>query len=62
MIDILLFTALYVGILAFVSIIHYRMGYQAGVSNTIHSLREFEPTAIDSAIRKIKSAANAESR
>lgn len=62
MIEILSFTALYVLLLAITSVIHYRLGYQTGVSNTIQSIREFEPQAVDSAIRKIKSAANAESR
>lgn len=62
MIDILTFTALYVFMTAVVSYIHYRLGYQTGVSSTIQSLRHFEPQAVDSAIRKIKSAADAEFR
>lgn len=62
MIETLSFTALYVLLLALVSVVHYKMGYQTGVSNTIQSIRHFEPQAVDNAIRKIKSAADAESR
>lgn len=62
MIDILTFTAPYVLLIAITSLIHYRLGYQTGVNSTIQSLRHFEPQAVDNAIRKIKSAADAEFR
>lgn len=62
MIEILTFTALYVFLLAITSVIHYKMGYQTGVSNTVESIRQFEPQAVENAIRKIKSHADAKFR
>lgn len=54
MLDVFLFVLGYVVILGITSAIHYHMGYQRGITDTITSFRKFEPRAVESAMKKMK--------
>lgn len=54
MLEQFLFSVGYVIIVGVVSGIYYRIGYHKGVQETIMSIRQFEPVALDKALDKMR--------